>query len=111
LFEEPSGEVVLVPACLDKDDLAVGFEACRDVVVEPVVDTVAVSRTVGLGPRLDGIVDDYEICSVTRDARTDADRPDTAALGGFPLGLGVYAAKVRTGSGSDRIRLTLRSFF
>src|SRR4051794_8006053 len=43
LTQQPSGEVVFVPAGLDEDDRAVGFETGVDVVGEPVIYAIAKS--------------------------------------------------------------------
>ena len=63
------------------------------IVVEPVPEVIAHRLRLGLGTALDGIVNDYQIGSKPRDTGPDTDRTDTAAVCGFPFGIGVDATR------------------
>ena len=85
LFKKPAGEVVFVPAGLDENDRAAGFETRVEIVPIPIPDAVAKRFALGLGPVFHGIVDHDQIRPKTGHTAANTHRSQPAADGRSPL--------------------------
>lgn len=84
-FFQSSGEIILVPACLDQHDRAFRFEPSVEVVCIPVPGVVAACFAFSLRATFDRIVDHHKIGAKSGHARADTDGSNAAAIFCFPF--------------------------